>query len=75
MTGTVGQQQIIEELKSIKDDIVITKRTYSAFDRTELDRALAKVYDWKDVDTTIITGVHTHIFVENTHRMMLLQED
>ena len=65
MKGTVGQQ-IIEELKPFKDDIVITKRTYSAFDRTELDRALAKVYDGKGVDTIIITGVHTHICGKHT---------
>lgn len=60
MKGTVGQQ-IIDELKPQKKDIVITKRTYSAFDRTNLDRYLARVYDGKGADSIIITGVHTYL--------------
>lgn len=65
MKGTVGQQ-IIDELKPQKYDTVITKRTYSAFDRTNLDRSLARVYDGKGVDTIIITWVHTHICGKHT---------
>ncbi len=65
MKGTVGQQ-IIDELKPQKYDTVITKRTYSAFDRTNLDRCLARVYDGKGADSIIITGVHTHICGKHT---------
>jgi nicotinamidase-related amidase len=65
MKGTTGQQ-IIDELKPQKNDSVITKRTYSAFGSTRLDRALARVYDGKGVDTIIITGVHTHICGKHT---------
>ena len=65
MKGTVGQQ-IIEELKPLKNDSVITKRTYSAFDRTNLDRALTSAYDGKGVNTIIITGLHTHICAKHT---------
>ena len=65
MKGTVGQQ-IIDELKPQKNDTVVTKRTYSAFDRTNLDRYLAIAYDGKGVDTVIITGVHTHICGKHT---------
>jgi len=65
MKGTVGQQ-IIDELKPLNDDSVITKRTYSAFDRTKLDTALVREYDGKGVDTIIITGVHTHICGKHT---------
>ena len=65
MKGTVGQQ-IIEELKPLKNDSIITKRAYSAFDRTNLDRALNSAYDGKGVDTIIITGVHTHICAKHT---------
>jgi len=65
MKGTIGQQ-INDELKPQKNDTVITKRTYSAFDRTNLDRYLARVYDGKGADSIIITGVHTHICGKHT---------
>lgn len=65
MKGTVGQQ-IIDELKPQKNDTVITKRTYSAFDRTNLDRYLARAFDGKGADSIIITGVHTHICGKHT---------
>ena len=65
MKGTVGQQ-IIDELKPLDHDQVITKRTYSAFDRTKLDTALIGAYNGKGVDTIIITGVHTHICGKHT---------
>ncbi|WP_148685359.1 isochorismatase family protein [Candidatus Nitrosocosmicus hydrocola] len=65
MKGTTGQQ-IIDELKPQRYDTVITKRTYSAFDRTNLDGSLTRVYEGKGVDTIIITGVHTHICGKHT---------
>jgi len=65
MKGTIGAH-IIDELKPLKNDSVITKRTYSAFDRTKLDRALKSAYKGKGVDTIIITGVHTHICGKHT---------
>ena len=65
MKGTIGQQ-INDELKPQKNDTVITKRTYSAFDRTNLDRYLARVYDGKGADSIIITGVHTDICGKHT---------
>ena len=65
MKGTIGQQ-IIEELKPLKGDSVITKRTYSAFDRTKLDSALTSAYDGKGVDTIIITG-GTYTYLRKTY--------
>ena len=65
MKGTIGQQ-IIEELKPLKNDSVITKRTYSAFDRTKLDSALTSAYDGKGVDTIIITG-GTYTYLRKTY--------
>ncbi len=58
--GTIGQQ-VIHELKPLRSDRVIPKRTYSAFDRTNLDRELNEEYNGKGVDTIIITGAHTHL--------------
>nr|WP_148687873.1 isochorismatase family cysteine hydrolase [Candidatus Nitrosocosmicus hydrocola] len=63
--GTIGQQ-IIDELKPQRYDTVITKRTYSAFDRNNLDKVLNEEYNGKGVDTVIITGVHTHICGKHT---------
>lgn len=63
--GTTGQQ-VIDELKPLKNDRIIPKRTYSAFDRTKLDRDLNEQYNGKGVDTIIITGVHTHICGKHT---------
>lgn len=54
------------KLKPQKDDTVITKRTYSIFDRTNLVRSLSRVHNRKGVDTIVITGVHSHICGKHT---------
>jgi nicotinamidase-related amidase len=65
MKGTEGAE-IIKELKPSSKDYIIQKRTYSAFDRTRLDRALKAVYDGKGVNTVIITGLTTDICSRHT---------
>jgi nicotinamidase-related amidase len=65
MKGTEGQR-IIDELRPSDRDYVIPKRTYSAFDGTELDRALKAVYDGKGANTIIITGLDTNICARHT---------
>lgn len=66
MKGTKGAD-IIDELRpSAGNDYVVSKRTYSAFDGTGLDRALNGLYDGKGADTLIITGLHTNICDRHT---------
>lgn len=66
MKGTKGAN-IIDELRpSAGNDYVVSKRTYSAFDGTGLDRALNGLYDGKGADTLIITGLHTNICDRHT---------
>jgi nicotinamidase-related amidase len=65
MKHTEGAR-IINELKPSDTDYVITKRTYSAFDGTGLDRALKGTYNSKGTDALIITGLHTNICVRHT---------
>jgi nicotinamidase-related amidase len=65
MKHTEGAK-IINELKPSDTDYVITKRTYSAFDGTGLDRALKGTYNSKGADALIITGLHTNICVRHT---------
>jgi nicotinamidase-related amidase len=60
MKGSHGAK-IIDELTPVASDYVIPKRRYSAFDGTELDKALKEAYDEKGADTIIITGVTTNI--------------
>lgn len=65
MKGTKGAM-IIDELKPAKDDFVIPKRVYSAFDGTGLDRALQGVYDGRGANAVVITGLHTNICDRHT---------
>lgn len=61
MEGTDGSE-IIPELSPAREEIVIKKRTYSAFFGTELERVLKE----KGVSELILTGVVTHICVQHT---------
>lgn len=66
MKGTKGAD-IINELKpSHSNDHVIHKRTYSAFDKTGLDKALKSAYGGKGADILIITGLTTDICSRHT---------
>jgi nicotinamidase-related amidase len=69
MKGTEGAD-IINELKpsssSSSNDYIIQKRAYSAFDHTELDGALKRLYNGKGADTLIITGLTTDICCRHT---------
>ena len=49
-----------------RQEYVIPKRTYSAFDGTELEGALRRIYDGMGADTLIITGLHTNICDRHT---------
>ncbi|MEM2083524.1 MAG: isochorismatase family cysteine hydrolase [Nitrososphaerota archaeon] len=53
---------IIDELKPIKGDKIVYKNKYSGFFNTRLQRILKRM----NIDTLILTGVHTHICVSHT---------
>ncbi|MEA3355264.1 MAG: isochorismatase family cysteine hydrolase [Patescibacteria group bacterium] len=61
LAGTSGAE-VIKELKPQKGDIVLPKRTYSAFNETGLDLLLRQ----HGVSTIIFTGQHTHICVRHS---------
>jgi nicotinamidase-related amidase len=65
MKHTEGAK-VIDELKPSDTDYIITKRTYSAFDGTGLDKALKGIYNGKGADTLVITGLHTNICDRHT---------
>lgn len=56
------EARIIDELRPQEKDIVIEKRWYSGFRGTGLDVLLRDL----NVDTVIVTGIHTHICVLHT---------
>jgi nicotinamidase-related amidase len=61
LAGTPGAE-VIKELKPRKGDIVLPKRTYSAFNETGLDLLLRQ----HGVNTVILTGQHTHICIRHS---------
>ena len=61
MMGSSGAR-IIDELKPSDKDIVLYKRSYSGFRDTGLDIILRSM----NIDTVILTGIHTHICVLHT---------
>lgn len=61
LVGTWGAQ-IVDALHQTPDDIVVPKRRYSAFFRTDLDLYLRE----RDIETVIVTGVVTNICVRST---------
>jgi len=56
MEGSAGAE-VIAELAPQPGDHRVLKRTYSAFYDTKLESLLREL----DVDTVVITGIHTHI--------------
>ncbi len=54
--------QVIEEVKPLPGDYIITKRRYSAFFETELDLLLREL----DIDVVVLMGVHTHVCILHT---------
>lgn len=61
LAGSPGAQ-IIRELSSKRGDIVLGKRTYSAFNETGLDLLLRQ----HGINSVILVGQHTHICVRHT---------
>lgn len=61
MKGTEGAKTI-DEIAPTEKDIVLEKRTYSAFHETGLDLLLRQL----NVKTVIITGLHTNICDRHT---------
>lgn len=61
MAGTVGSQ-VVDELKSQSDDIILEKMRYSAFFGTSLDNILREL----NISTLIITGIVTNICIQHT---------
>lgn len=62
--GTRGAK-VISELKPVKGDFVVEKRTYSGFYETGLDPLLRSLYNGEGVKTVILGGVQTHICVKH----------
>ncbi len=56
------ESDIIDELKPSDKDYVLYKRSYSGFRGTGLDILLRDL----EVDTVLLTGIHTHICVLHT---------
>jgi len=63
--GTKGAE-VIPELKPLKTDYIVEKRTYSGFHETGLDMLLRSLYHGEGVRTVILTGLHTNICVRHT---------
>lgn len=61
IAGTWGSK-VISELKPRKEDLVVEKRRYSAYYDTPLDHLLKEL----EVNTIILTGIHTHVCVQHT---------
>lgn len=59
--GTNGAK-IIPELGPKSTDYIIEKRRYSGFFHTDLDLLLKEL----EVDTVVLTGLHTHMCVRHT---------
>ncbi len=56
--GTEGVE-VIDELKPEEDDIIVEKRRFSAFFRTDLDLTLKEL----GVDTVVLAGINTNVCV------------
>lgn len=56
------EARVVEELKPEEGDYIVPKRRYDAFFETDLDLLLREL----GVDTVILTGIHTHICVQQT---------
>ncbi len=65
LKGTKGAK-IIDDLKPLDTDYIVSKRTYSAFHNTRLDDLLKKKFGKKRPETIIITGIHTNICAKHT---------
>lgn len=65
MKGTRGAE-VIEELRPMSNDHVITKNTYSAFYNTKLKDLLQSFYQGQGANSLLITGIHTDICVKHT---------
>lgn len=61
IAGTKGAE-VIPELNLCEQDYVVPKRRYSGFFRTDLELLLREL----DIDTVIMTGLHTHMCVRHT---------
>ena len=61
IAGTEGAN-VISELKLSECDYVVPKRRYSGFFQTDLDILLKEL----DVQTVVMTGLHTHMCVRHT---------
>lgn len=56
--GTEGVE-VIDELRPVKGDMILEKRRFSAFFRTDLDMTLRTL----GVDTIVVSGMNTHVCV------------
>ena len=65
MKGTKGAD-VIQDIKPTKNDLMIPKRGYSAFDKSRLQKALKSTYNGNGPTTIIMTGIHTHICINHS---------
>jgi len=59
--GTFGAQ-ILDKLNRQEDELIIIKKRYSAFFRTELEKLIKE----KHIDTLILCGINTHACIRTT---------
>jgi nicotinamidase-related amidase len=65
MKGTRGAK-VVQDIKPSKNDLMIPKRGYSAFDDSRLEKALKSTYNGRGPTTIIMTGIHTHICIKHS---------
>jgi nicotinamidase-related amidase len=65
MKGTKGAD-VIQDIKPSYNDLMISKRGYSAFDKSKLEKALKCTYNGRGPTTIIMTGIHTHICIKHS---------
>jgi nicotinamidase-related amidase len=58
--------EVIPQLKPMKKDYIVEKRTYSGFYETGLDSLLRSLYRSEGVKTLILGGLHTNMCVRHT---------
>lgn len=61
LTGSEGAK-VIDELKPRRKDIILPKRRFSAFFKTDFDQTLRTL----GIDTVVVAGINTHVSVYAT---------
>ncbi|WP_409304783.1 isochorismatase family protein [Peribacillus sp. SCS-155] len=66
--------EIVEDLRPLAHETVITKHRYDAFYNTALDTVINNIRGMNQVDTIIITGTVTNVCCESTARSAFMRD-